>query len=128
VRRGRVLDGSRVREITGLEEPSLPEDTVWLPPIEPGAALVMSEHKFKPGGVDLRWISAILSRNSVVEESGVAAAALDHPANGPAWLANKLHPYGVPLEPGKSFSADLSPGRGKHARAMHFTSTTDRTE
>jgi len=26
---------------------------------------------------------------------------LNNPVNGPAWLANKLHPYGVALEPGE---------------------------
>jgi len=62
--------------------------------------------------VDLRWVSAVLYRNAVVEESGVAAAVLNHPANGPAWLANKLQPYGVSLEPGEivlggSFTAPI---------------------
>jgi 2-oxo-hept-3-ene-1,7-dioate hydratase len=66
-----------------------------------GAALVVGEKKFKPEGVDMRWIPAILARNGVIEESGVAAAVLNHPANGPAWLANKLHPFGVTLEPGE---------------------------
>jgi 2-oxo-hept-3-ene-1,7-dioate hydratase len=27
---------------------------------------------------------------------------LNHPANGLAWLANKLHPHGVTLEPGQT--------------------------
>jgi 2-oxo-hept-3-ene-1,7-dioate hydratase len=62
--------------------------------------------------VDQRWVSAVLYRNGVVEESGVAAAVLNHPANGPAWLANKLHPFGVTLEPGEivlggSFTAPI---------------------
>ncbi len=29
-------------------------------------------------------------RNGVIEETGVAAGVLNHPANGVAWLANKL--------------------------------------
>lgn len=53
------------------------------------------------GGVDLRWVSALLYRDEVVEESGVAAAVLNHPANGVAWLANKLAPFGVGLEAGQ---------------------------
>ncbi|MGD9886190.1 MAG: hypothetical protein AB7U95_39475 [Reyranella sp.] len=36
-----------------------------------------------------------------VEESGVAAAVLNHPANGVAWLANKLAPFDIALEPGQ---------------------------
>jgi len=37
----------------------------------------------------------------VIEESGVAAAVLNHPANGVAWLANKLAPFDVSLKPGQ---------------------------
>ncbi len=37
----------------------------------------------------------------MIEESGVAAAVLNHPANGVAWLANKLAPHGVQLEAGQ---------------------------
>ncbi|NAZ74264.1 2-oxo-hepta-3-ene-1,7-dioic acid hydratase [Kineococcus sp. T13] len=40
--------------------------------------------------VDLRWVSALLYRNESIEESGVAAAVLNHPASGVAWLAQKL--------------------------------------
>ena len=32
-------------------------------------------------------------------ETGVAAGVLNHPANGVAWLANKLAPFDVALEP-----------------------------
>jgi 2-oxo-hept-3-ene-1,7-dioate hydratase len=49
----------------------------------------------------MRWISALCYRNGVIEESGVAAAVLNHPANGVAWLANKLAPYGVELQAGE---------------------------
>ncbi|HTK36779.1 MAG TPA: 2-oxo-hepta-3-ene-1,7-dioic acid hydratase [Caulobacteraceae bacterium] len=65
------------------------------------AGVVMGGRPVRPLDLDLRWVSAILYRNGVIEESGVAAAVLNHPANGPAWLANKLHPYGVTLEPGQ---------------------------
>jgi 2-oxo-hept-3-ene-1,7-dioate hydratase len=65
------------------------------------AGLVMGGRPFRPGDADLRWISAICYRNGVIEESGVAAAVLNHPANGVAWLANKLAPHGVGLEAGE---------------------------
>ena len=54
----------------------------------------------RPETVDLRWVSAVLHRNESIEESGVAAAVLGHPANGVAWLANRLHPHGDRLEAG----------------------------
>ena len=53
------------------------------------------------GEVDLRWVSALLYRNEVIEESGVAAAVLNHPATGVAWLANKLAQHGDGLEAGE---------------------------
>jgi 2-oxo-hept-3-ene-1,7-dioate hydratase len=65
------------------------------------AALVIGGRPFKPDDVDIRWISALCYRNGVIEESGVAAAVLNHPANGVVWLANKLAAYGVTLEPGQ---------------------------
>ena len=85
------------------------------------AGVVMGGRPFKPGELDMRWVAAILYRNGVVEESGVAAAVLDHPANGPAWLANKLHPYGVALEPGQVIlgGSFTSPIFGKAGDSFH---------
>ena len=65
------------------------------------AGLILGGRPFRPLEADLRWISAVLYRNGVVEESGVAAAVLNHPANGVAWLANKLFRFGVQLEAGE---------------------------
>ncbi len=65
------------------------------------AALVIGGRPFKPLDVDLRWIAALVFRNGQLEETGVAAGVLNHPANGVAWLANKLHAHGVTLEPGQ---------------------------
>ncbi|MGF1683970.1 2-oxo-hept-4-ene-1,7-dioate hydratase [Photobacterium minamisatsumaniensis] len=65
------------------------------------AGLILGGRVIKPTEVDLRWVSALLYRNGVIEESGVAAAVLNNPANGIAWLANKLAPFDVTLEPGQ---------------------------
>lgn len=62
--------------------------------------LVLGGNPVKPDAVDLRWISALLYRNETIEETGVAAAILNHPAAGVAWLANKLHQHGTRLEAG----------------------------
>jgi 2-oxo-hept-3-ene-1,7-dioate hydratase len=51
--------------------------------------------------VDLRWVSALLYCNADIEESGVAAGVLGHPAVAIAWLANKVAPFGTTLEPGR---------------------------
>ena len=65
------------------------------------AGIVMGGRPIRPLDVDLRWCAAILSKNAAVEDSGVAAAVLNHPANGIAWLAKKLAPHGVALDPGQ---------------------------
>ena len=65
------------------------------------AGVVMGGRPVKIGELDLRWIGAILSRNAVIEETGVAAGVLNHPANGVVWLANKLAAHDVALEAGE---------------------------
>jgi 2-oxo-hept-3-ene-1,7-dioate hydratase len=64
------------------------------------AGIVVGGRPVKPDAVDLRWVSALLYKNAVLEETGVAAAVLNHPAAGVAWLANKIAPYGEGLRPG----------------------------
>ena len=65
------------------------------------AAVVVGGRPVRPHDIDLRWISALCSRNGVIEESGVAAAVLNHPAHGVAWLANKLALHGESLAAGE---------------------------
>ena len=65
------------------------------------AGIVLGGRPVKPDAVDLRWVSALLYKNGVIEESGVAAAVLNHPATGVAWLANKLAPWDECLEAGE---------------------------
>ena len=70
-----------------------------------------------PTEVDLRWVGALLYKNAVIEETGLAAGVLNHPATGVAWLANKIAPYGEQLEcrrfrAGGSFTRPTSARRG----------------
>ena len=65
------------------------------------AGIVTGGRPVKPDAVDLRWCGALLYKNGVIEETGLAAAVLNHPATGVAWLANKLAPYGEFLEAGE---------------------------
>ena len=66
-----------------------------------GAGVIMGGQRIKPDSVDLRWCGALLYRNGVVEETGLAAGVLDHPANGIAWIAKRFAPHGIALEPGQ---------------------------
>lgn len=65
------------------------------------AGIIFGGRPVKPLDVDLRWVAALLYRNGVIEETGVAAGVLNHPANGIAWLAKKFAPHGVALEAGQ---------------------------
>jgi len=81
------------------------------------AGVVLGSRPVKMQEFDLRWVSALLSRNGVIEETGVAAGVLNHPANGVVWLANKVGPLGVTLEPGQvilggSFTRPVQARRG----------------
>lgn len=64
-------------------------------------AMVYGGNPTRPDDIDLRWVGALLYRNQVIEESGVSAAILNHPATGVAWLANKLADHGDDLKAGE---------------------------
>src|SRR5256885_1418056 len=65
-----------------------------------GAGIVVGGRPIRPMDVDLRWVGGIMYVNGEIEETGLAAGVLGHPAMGVAWLANKLGQLGVPLEAG----------------------------
>ena len=52
------------------------------------------------GEIDIRTVGVTLTKNGVIEDTGVASAVMGNPINAVAWLANKLHSFGVPLEAG----------------------------
>lgn len=65
------------------------------------AGVVMGGRPFRPAEVDLRWVGALLYRNAVIEETGLAAGVLNHPANGVSWLCKRFAPHNIALEPGQ---------------------------
>lgn len=65
------------------------------------AGIITGGLPVRPDDIDLRYIPALLYRNGVIEESGVSAAVLNHPAKGIAWLAKKYHAHGISMEPGQ---------------------------
>jgi 2-oxo-hept-3-ene-1,7-dioate hydratase len=65
------------------------------------AGIILGGRRIGPREVDLPWCGAILRRNGVVEETGLAAGVQGHPAIGVAWLAMKLAPWGEHLEAGE---------------------------
>jgi 2-oxo-hept-3-ene-1,7-dioate hydratase len=64
-------------------------------------AMVVGGNPVRPDDIDLRWVATILYKNQTVEETGVAAGVLNHPAAGVHWLANKIAPHGDILKAGE---------------------------
>jgi 2-keto-4-pentenoate hydratase len=90
-----------------------------------GAAKVVVGRSTPVGGLDLRLLGVLLSRNGSPIDSGAGAAALGHPAAALAWLANTLAGFGeglgggdvvmagaltrmVPVRPGDRFCAEFA--------------------
>ena len=80
-------------------------------------AIVIGGRPVRPYDIDVRWVGATLSKNGIIEESGVSAAIMGHPAAGIAWLVNKLSAVGAGLKKGQivlggSFTrpVDIAPG------------------
>src|SRR6201988_3342163 len=65
------------------------------------AGIVLGGRPLRPLDADLRWIGALCYRNGQLEETGLAAGVLNHPAIAVAWLANNIAPLGLALEPGQ---------------------------
>jgi 2-oxo-hept-3-ene-1,7-dioate hydratase len=65
------------------------------------AGIVLGGRPIRPLETDLRWIGALCFKNGQIEETGLAAGVLNHPATAVAWLANKIAPLGLALEPGQ---------------------------
>lgn len=86
------------------------------------AGIVTGGRPCKPTDIDLRWCGAIVSRNGVVEETGLAAGVLNHPAVGIAWLARELDRRGEALRAGEivlsgSFIGPVETGNGTFIHA-----------
>jgi len=64
------------------------------------AGIITGGRPVRPLDADMRWIGAILLRNGEIEETGLGAGVLNHPAAGIAWLANRLAQYGSSISAG----------------------------
>lgn len=64
------------------------------------AGIILGGRPVRPTDIDLRWVSCLLYRNGVIEETGVSAGVLGHPARGVEWLVKKLAMFDTSLEAG----------------------------
>src|SRR5947207_7483930 len=86
------------------------------------AGIVLGGRPLRPLDADLRWIGALCFRNGQLEETGLAAGVLNHPATSVAWLANKIAALGLALKPGQvvlagSFILPIETHKGNDIRA-----------
>ncbi|MEG7361662.1 2-oxopent-4-enoate hydratase [Pseudomonas citronellolis] len=65
------------------------------------ALFVLGDAAVDPRDLDLALVGMTLERNGEIAGTGAGAAALGHPANAVAWLANTLGRLGVPLRAGE---------------------------
>ena len=65
------------------------------------AGIVTGGAPVGPRDADLRWVGTVASRNGTVEETGLAAGVLGHPANGIVWLARRYAQQGRSLQAGQ---------------------------
>lgn len=65
------------------------------------AGIILGKVQMAPDAIELRWVPVLLSRNETIEETGVAAGVLGHPAMGVAWLAKKYYNLGKDLKAGQ---------------------------
>ena len=65
--------------------------------------VVIGGRMIRPFDLDVRWLGATLAKNGIIEELGVPAAIMGHPAAGIAWLVNKLAAVSGSLRRGRSY-------------------------
>ncbi len=65
------------------------------------AGIVMGTQRHPVAAFDLRWVGAIVSREGVVEETGLGAGVLNDPVTGIVWLVHRLAEYDMGIEAGE---------------------------
>jgi 2-oxo-hept-3-ene-1,7-dioate hydratase len=84
--------------------------------------IIIGDQKFGADEIDMQWSGAILYKNDVIEETGLSAGVLGHPARGICWLAKRFAAHHIALEPGQillsgSFTAPVIVNPGDHILA-----------
>lgn len=86
------------------------------------AGIITGGRAVRPDDIDMRWMGAIVSRDGEVEETGLGAGVLNHPARGVVWLANRLAQYsGNGIEAGQIVLAGsfIRPIEAPHGSSIH---------
>lgn len=86
------------------------------------AGIIVGDVQVKPSEIDLRWAGAMLFLNGEIEETGLGAGVMNHPAHGIRWVCKRFAPHGIGLQPGQvilsgSFTRPVIVRPGDHIRA-----------
>ncbi|MEM8882394.1 MAG: 2-oxo-hept-4-ene-1,7-dioate hydratase [Pseudomonadota bacterium] len=86
------------------------------------AGVVLGGARHDPKAIDLRWVGAIVSRDGVVEETGLGAGVLNDPVESVVWLAHRMANYAQSIQPGQiilsgSFIRPIECPSGSHLDA-----------
>lgn len=65
------------------------------------AGIVLGPERHAVDAFDLRWVGAIVTRDGVVEETGLGAGVLNDPVTGILWLVHRLARYGQGISAGE---------------------------
>ena len=65
------------------------------------AGIVLGQQRHAVDAFDLRWVGAIVTRDGVVEETGLGAGVLNDPVTGILWLVHRLADYGMGIAAGE---------------------------
>ena len=93
-----ILDTRVLRSDPKTGKPRIIYDTVADNAANAGVVLGKERHIIT--NHDLRWVGAIVSRDDVVEETGLGAGVLNDPVTGVVWLVERLSAYGRGLSAG----------------------------
>ncbi len=90
-----ILDTRILRADPASGRTRIITDTVSDNAANAGIVLGAARHGFD--AFDLRWVGAIVTRDQVVEETGLGAGVLNDPVMGIVWLVQRLAAYGMGL-------------------------------
>jgi 2-keto-4-pentenoate hydratase len=86
------------------------------------AGVILGASPTRLDDIDVRLLGVLLRKNGEIVETGASGAVLGNPVTAVAWLANKVHTFGVTLEPGHvvlpgscTRAVDVGPGDFIHA-------------
>lgn len=65
------------------------------------AGIVLGNQRHAVDAFDLRWVGAIVTRDGIVEETGLGAGVLNDPVTGILWLVHRLAQYGMGIAAGE---------------------------